>query len=146
MCLRRPLLLSAVSCCTNRDAADRHDPGQGLPRYAPDPISGESLARTIVAAPRDQRARSSAPFWIDFGGGSPIIGRAGQHQFLLNEGFRKELLIFLRTEGEGEVSRQAVGLHLPPPALDDPEVNARKFSPTTFGNRRSRNQRSAQCT
>src|SRR3981081_2946936 len=64
-----------------------------------------------------------------------LIGRADQHQLILNKRLARERSALLRMKGKGQTSRQAIGLGLLAPALDDPQVQVRKLAAATLGNR-----------
>src|SRR5712671_6771801 len=65
-----------------------------------------------------------------------LIGRADQHQLILNKRLAGERSALLRMKREGQASRQAIGLGLLTPALDDPQLHAGKLAAATLGNGR----------
>src|SRR5712672_649146 len=65
-----------------------------------------------------------------------LIGRADQHQLILNKRLPGERSTLLGMKGKGQTSRQAIRLGLLTPALDDPQLPVGKLAPATLGNRR----------
>src|SRR6202011_4994203 len=65
-----------------------------------------------------------------------LIGWADQHQLILHKRLPGEGSALLRMKGQGETRRQAIGLGLLTPALDDPQLHVGKLAPATLGDRR----------